>query len=214
MTLAVLVPTVNRADKLQALVADIHATTTTPHRVYLVMEDWDTDSIDVADQLDTVDVIGTFGSNAAAVNGGYRASTEPFMAIVNDDCRFIEDWDTAALAHMSDTIHIVGINQGNGVCTSFSMARRSYIQEHSGVFDQPDTLYHEYVSQFPDTEFAEYARARGVWEDAPESLIEHMHWTFGKSAMDANYEKAQATFGVDQPVFEERRRQWTAALTS
>lgn len=212
--LAVIVPTVNRADKLAPLVADIHANTQTPHRVYLVMEHWDTASIDAAKPLDTVDVIGTFGSNAAAVNGGYRASREPFVALVNDDCRFTPGWDTAALAHMSDSTHIVGINQGNGVCTSFSMVRRAFIQEHSGVFDKPDTLYHEYVSQFPDTEFAEYAKHRGVWEDAPESVIEHLHWTFGKSEMDANYEKAVATYGVDQPVYEERRRQWTAASTS
>ena len=212
--LAVIVPTVNRADKLAPLVADIHANTTTPHRIYLVMEHWDTDSIDAAKPLDTVDVIGSFGSNAAAVNGGYRASREPFLALVNDDCRFTPGWDTAALEHMSLTTHIVGINQGNGVCTSFSMVRRAFIQQHSGVFDKPDTLYHEYVSQFPDTEFAEYAKHRGVWEDAPESVIEHLHWTFGKSEMDANYEKAVATYGVDQPVYEERRRQWTAASTS
>lgn len=210
--LAVLVPTVNRADVLDGLVANIHDTTGTAHVVYLVMEDWDTDSIRAAACTDATAVVGVFGSNAAAVNGGYRHSTEPFLAIVNDDCRFTPGWDTAALKYMSDTVHIVGINQGDGRCTSFSMVRRSFIERHSGVFDEPDTLYHEYVSQFPDTEFAEYAKHRGVWADAPDSVIEHLHWVFGKGdANHPNYAKARDTFHVDEPVFLERQRRYLAA---
>lgn len=209
--LAVIVPTVNRADKLEPLVANIHEATATPHRVYLVMETWDQDSIEVAAGLDTVDVIGEFGSNATAVNGGYRASAEPFVALLNDDVVCHPGWDTAALGYMSDTTHIVGINQGDGRCTSFSMIRRAFIQEHSGVFDRPDTLYHPYISQFPDTEFAEYAKQRGVWADAPDALVEHMHWVFGKGDPDdVNYVKARETFTGDEAAYHERRRQWAA----
>lgn len=209
--LAVIVPTVNRHGMLAALVENIHDTTHTPHTVYLVMEYWDADSIETAGPLDTVDVIGQYGSNAAAVNAGYWASNELFAAIVNDDCRFVDGWDVRALAHFSPTVHIVGINQGDGRCTSFSMVRRSYIEEHSGVFDRPNTLYHEYVSQYPDTEFAEYAQHRGVWADAPDSVIEHVHWVFGKADPNhPNYVKARETFAGDHEAYLQRRRQWAA----
>lgn len=207
--LAVVVPTVNRAGMLEALVANIHAATATKHRVYLVMETDDQESIRVAERLDTIDVIGEFGSNATAVNGGYWAATEPFLALLNDDVVCHPGWDTAALAYMSDTIHIVGLNQGDGRCTSFSMIRRAFIEEHSGVFDKPNTLYHEYVSQYPDTEFSEYAKHRGVWADAPDALIEHMHWVFGKGDVNhPNYQKAIRTHDGDHAAFVERCRQW------
>jgi hypothetical protein len=209
--LAVLVPTVNRADLLENLVTNIHETTVTPHVIYLIIEVDDPGSWEVARHLDAVCVAGDFGSNAAAVNNGYWASTEPFVAIVNDDCRFIPGWDTIALSYMSDQVHIVGINQGDGRCQSFSMVRRAFIEKHSGVYDAPNTLYHEYASQFPDTEFAEYAQHRGVWADAPDSVIEHLHWVFGKGDPDhPNYVKARDTFAQDSAVYEERRRQWAA----
>ena len=211
--LAVLVPTVNRAHLLQPVVANIHEMTITSHRVYLIMEDDDQASIDAADGLlGAVSVIGRFGSNAAAVNAGYHASTEPHLAILNDDIRCTPAWDLAALKHFSDTIQIVGINQGDGRCSSFSIVHRAYIQEHSGVFDQPDTLYHEYVSQFPDTEFAEYAQHRGVWADAPDSIVEHEHWIFGKAdPNDPNYRKARDTFSGDQDTYLHRRAQWQSS---
>jgi glycosyltransferase involved in cell wall biosynthesis len=208
---AVLVPTVNRADMLEAVVQSIHDCTMNSHHVYLIMEASDKESRAVARRLKARSVVGFYGSNATAVNAGYWASVEPFVAIVNDDCRFTPGWDVTALSYMSYTTHIVGINQGDGRCTSFSMVRRKYIEEHSGVYDQPNTLYHPYLSQFPDTEFAEYAQHRGVWADAPDSVIEHLHWVFGKGdAYHPNYVKARDTFAADQAVYEERRRQWVA----
>jgi GT2 family glycosyltransferase len=210
--LAILIPTVNRADVLAGLVENIAETTEVPRRTYFVMEDWDEDTIAATMELDAAKVIGKFGSNAKAVNGGYHVTKEPFVALLNDDVRCTAGWDLAALARMNDETHIVGINQGNGVCTSFSIVRRSFIEEHSGVFDKPNTLYHEYVSQFPDTEFAEYAKQRGVWADAPDAVVEHLHWTMGKGdPNDPNYVKARETWDADEAVFLERRKRWTTA---
>jgi hypothetical protein len=207
--LAVIVPTVKRADMLEALVFNIHEVTQTKHRIYLVLESDDEESLKVAKGLDSVDVVGEYGSNATAVNGGYRASKEPFLAIVNDDCLFHRGWDLAALKYFSDDVHVVGLNQGDGTCKCFFMVRRSYIEEHSGVFDKPNTLFHTYASQFPDTEFAEYAQHRGVWAEAQDSLVEHMHWTFGKGdANHPNYRKAVDTFAADQAVYAARRSEY------
>ena len=208
--LAVIVPTVNRADMLEALVDNIHEATKADHRIYLVMEYDDEESLEVAKSLDTVDVIGDYGSNAAAVNAGYHASEEPFVGIVNDDCWFTNGWDTAALGHLSDSVHIVGINQGDGTCKCFFMVRRSYIEKESGVYDRPNTLFHTYVSQFPDTEFAEYAQSRGVWAEALDSVVEHRHWVFGKADPNhPNYRKAVDTFPVDVAEYTRRKPNFT-----
>jgi glycosyltransferase involved in cell wall biosynthesis len=173
MSLAVIVPTYRRADMLEALVANIHEATESEHRIYLVMELADKPTLWASKTLDAISVIGTFGSCSRAVNAGYRASTEPFVAVTNDDCIFHPGWDTAALRYFSEQTHIVGCNDGMGDCKCWPMVRRSFIEEHSGVFDKPNTIFHTYKSQGPDTELAFYAMLRGVWANAYDAVVEH-----------------------------------------
>jgi glycosyltransferase involved in cell wall biosynthesis len=200
--IAILIPTLGRAEMLPALVANIHAATTTAHRIYLVIESDDRATLDASKELDTVDVIGKFGSCSIAMNAGYKASTEPFVFIANDDCVFHKGWDTAALAHMGGQVQIVGVNDGNGDCLCFSLVRRSFIEEHSGVFDKPDTLFHTYLSQGPDTEFAFYAMLRGVWDAAPEALVQHCR-------IEADLHlKARSTITSDLEEYLRRWKQW------
>jgi hypothetical protein len=194
---------------LPALVENIHDATETEHRVYLVMEHDDTDSILAATKLDTVDVLGEFGSCSVAVNAGYRASDEPFVAIANDDCVFHRGWDTAALAKFSETVHVVGMNDGLGDCKCFPMVRRSFIEQHSGVFDRPNTIFHTYKSQGPDTEFTFYAMLRGVWDAAPDAIVEHRNWRNGAADPDhPNYLKARDTILEDLAEYNRRAPLW------
>ena len=206
----VICPTLGRPDKLAPLVENIHASTATPHTVYLVMETSDRDSIRAAEGLDTMDVIGSFGSCAKAVNGGYMASEDPFFAVINDDCKLHPGWDVNALAKFDESTHIVGLNDGSGDCKCFTLARRSYIEKHSGVYDRAKTVYHDgYASQCVDTEFAHYAQLRGVWADAPDALCEHVHWRFGKADRDhPNYIKAAETNAADLAEYNRRRDEW------
>jgi glycosyltransferase involved in cell wall biosynthesis len=203
--LAVIVPTYRRADMLEALVANIHDTTQSAHRIYLVMEEADTDTLTVSKGLDAVSVVGTFGSCSVAVNAGYRASDEPFVAITNDDCVFQTGWDTAALSRFTDQVHVVGMNDGYGDTKCFPMVRRSFIEEHSGVFDKPNTIFHTYASQGPDTEFAFYAMLRGVWANAYDAVVEHRNWRVGADPDHPNYVKARDTISAD---LDEYNRRW------
>jgi hypothetical protein len=207
--IAVLIPTLGRADALASLVENIHSATHSSHRIYLVIEDDDAASIGAAQKLDAIRVLGRFGSCARAVNEGYRVSTEPYFAVGNDDCNFQDGWDVKALAHFNDTVQIVGLNDGSGDCKCFSIARRSYIRKHSGVYDKPDTPYHEYTSQCVDTEFAHYAMVRGVWADAHDAVLEHVHWRFGKAdASHPNYVKARESNAADLETYARRRPHW------
>jgi hypothetical protein len=207
--IAVLIPTLGRAERLAGLVENVHAATEIPHTVYLIMESTDTESGLASGALDAVGVFGRFGSCAAAVNAGYRASTEPFVAVGNDDCLFHPGWDIAALGGMSETTHVVGLNDGSGDCKCFQLIRRRFIEEHSGVYDQPGILYHTYASQCCDTEFAHYAQLRGVWADAPDAVLEHQHWRFGKADPGhPNYVRARATNQEDLAEYRRRREQW------
>lgn len=208
--IAIICPTLGRPEKLEALVENVHAATSSPHTIYLVMETSDRASIAASEGLDTIDVLGSFGSCAKAVNGGYAASEEPFFAVINDDCKLHPGWDTNALARMSEETHIVGLNDGSGDCKCFTLARRSYIEAHSGVYDHPNAVYHDgYVSQCVDTEFAFYAQLRGVWADAPDALCEHIHWRFGKADPNhPNYVKARETNQRDIAEYARRKSEW------
>lgn len=211
--LAILIPTLGRADKLVPLLANIAATTETPHTVYFVMERTDTASHEALRGIDAVRVIGDFGSCAKAMNAGYRRSSEPYIFTGNDDLWFRPGWDLAALAALEEPgKHVCGTNDAHGRMTCFAMVERAYIEEHSGVFDQPATLYHSYASQYVDTEFADFAKARGVWTEAPDSITEHQHWEFGKADRDhPNYLKAHETCAADHATYLARKPQWEAA---
>lgn len=208
--IAIICPTLGRAEKLAGLVANIEAATFAPHTIYLVMEASDKESIWAARNLPTIDVLGTFGSCAIAVNAGYRASDEPLFAVINDDCRLHEGWDIAAKAKLSEAVHVVGLNDGSGDCNCFHLARREFIDEHSGVFDAPATVYHPgYRSQCVDTEFTFYAQLRGVWAAAPDAVCSHEHWRFGKADRNhPNYVKAAATNAEDLAEYNRRRDEW------
>ncbi len=207
--IAILIPTINRAGMLEALVDNIHEVTDAPHRVYLIIEDTDRDSINVAKRLDVRYVLGTFGSCSKAMNAGYWASTEPFVVVANDDCVFHSGWDTAALKKFNPITHIVGMNDGYGDCKCFTMSRRKFIEEHSGVYDQPNTLFHPgYQSQGPDTEFAFYAMLRNVWSFAPDAIVQHLNWRVGADPNHPNYLKARDTIVEDLDEYNRRWPEW------
>lgn len=215
MTLAILIPTVHRPEKLQNILDNAHEATTVAHQVYFIAEVTDEPTKQALKDLDGghVAVIGEFGSCAKAINAGFQASCEPFAFTGNDDLRFHTGWDTAAIDELEQTgLAACGTNDGNGRMTCFAMVRRSYIDQHSGVFDQPGTLYHPYESQYVDTEFADYMKARGQWTESEASLTEHLHWEFGKAdASHPNYQKARATCSTDEATYRARRPLWEQA---
>ncbi len=210
----ILVPTFGRPDLLQPLLENINASTLTPHRTCFLAEPDDEETLKALDGLrgkHWFDVVAGMGSCAAALNEGFSRGEGQFVFTGNDDLWFHEGWDKEALLVDQP---FVGTNDGNGKMDSFALVHRQYVEEHGAVFDQPGALVHEYISQFPDTELAEYAKARKVWGEAPAAITEHRHWTFGKADADhPNYEKARQTWAEDEATYNARRSQWQAQLS-
>lgn len=209
-TLAVLCPTVNRADKLEALADNLRDNTETACRLYLIGEHWDKDTVEATNRIDDCfPVFGDFGSCAAAYNAGFEASTEPYVFLANDDLEFPEGWELPALRMIQAGTPIVGVNEGHNRMTCFSMVERAFIEDFSGVYDVPGQLVHPYTSQYVDTELAEYAKHRGVWGEAVEGGVIHRHWEWGEADRNhPNYLKAQSTVDEDRRTFERRRVEW------
>lgn len=204
--IAIIIPTLNRAHKLPALLQNIKEVTKTPHRVYFVIEKTDEKSSATLDGLDCETVVGSYGSCAKAMNAGYLTAQEPYVFTGNDDLKFKEGWDTALL-EAAKKFPIVGINQGDGKTTCFTLVERKFIEENSGVYDKPNALYHEYGSQYCDTEHADYAKARRVWGEVGEPLIQHEHPTFGMGEHDQTYEKNGKSYEQDMQTYQRRRKE-------
>lgn len=215
-TLAIICPTVHRADRLADLAKQVRDNTEIPHRLYFVIESWDQATLEATENIPDVHVLrGDYGSCAAAYNAGFEASKEPYVFLANDDLEFPEGWELPALAMIQGGTPIVGVNEGHGRMTCFSMVERQFIEDFSGVYDKPGTLVHPYKSQYVDTELAEYAKARGVWGEATEGGVIHRHWEFGDADRNhPNYQKAHATLDADHRTFNARKREWEAAARS
>jgi hypothetical protein len=218
-SVAVLIPTVNRAEKLAPLVARFRAVATVPTGLYLATDHDDVATREAFKLLDGDDdvttIVGDFHSVTKGTNAAWAAvRDEKFALTCNDDVWPEDGWDRAALDALGEKgKHVCGVNDGHDRMFSFCLVRCSYIRQHSGVYDEPNKLFHDgYLSQYPDTELHEYAVARGVWTEAPGAVIRHVHHDFGDADPNhPNYVKARGAAMGDFQTYRRRLPHWQAA---
>lgn len=186
--LAVITPTFGRPASLAPLVESF-AETTPEARVYLVMEKRDRASIRAAAKLETVDVIGEFGSYPRALNAGIRASDEPLILCGADDIRPRPGWLEAAKAHLSETIGFVSINDlGNpevmkGAWATLPLVARWYVELDEQFY------FEGYHHNACDKDASFRAQERGAFAYAPDAIVEHLHPDWGKAKPDKTYQR-------------------------
>ncbi len=208
--LAIIIPTYKRPHAIRRAFDNAHDNTSTPHKIYFVIEPEEWASYNVIKENNLNLIISKYpGNHTGAANTAYEETKEPFFMIANDDFNFHPGWDVKAMEKMTEGVGVVGVNDGNDRYTPITLVRRAYIQEFSGSPDTVNTLYYPgYNHNYVDTEFSEVAKKRGMFAECPESIVEHMHYTFNKSPMDNTYEKSRATSNVDQITYESRRHLW------
>lgn len=211
-TIDIAVPTFHRPEKLQAIVDNIHENTTLTHEIYFVVEPDDTASINAAVATKESVLINKYpGNHTGAANTAYEEMKAPFFIIANDDFNFHKNWDTEAIKEFDDpNVGVVGVNDGQSSgYTAITVVRRKYIDEQSGCMDVPGVLYFPgYNHNYVDTEFSQTAMKRNAFRACPSSVVEHMHWAFGKNKIDATYDKSNATARADSDTFQSRQHLW------
>lgn len=203
-----IIPTLNRVGSLERLVKNIHIKTGTDHRIYFVVEPGDWGSYNEACRLGEAVIVSDEhpGTHTGAANTAYSVTKSEFFMMANDDLNFHLDWDILALHKMVDGVDVVGLNDGMGNMTTFTLVRREYVKNHSGCIDVPGVVYFPgYHHNYVDTEFAATAKKRGVWAEAPEAIVEHMHWSFHKSDKDATYIQSENTSLADSMLYDSRK---------
>lgn len=221
MSVAVIVPVLNRPHRAAPLVESVKASEgAVPLRLVFVVSASDIDELAALEPLDgAADVLvvppWSSGDYARKINAGYRNTTEPWIFTGADDLNFWPGWADHAVACGGECdAGVVGTNDlGNptvmrGEHATHSLVRRTYA-DAGAVADQAGQVFHEgYGHQYCDTELVETAKAAGRWAFCADSIVEHLHPFWSKGTMDETYERGLATSSPDHALFMERRRLW------
>lgn len=216
MSVAVLVPALRRPHRVAPLVDNIHATTPDARVVFICSPEDTAEQVAVravdADLL-VLDRRCEPGDYARKINLGVTLTDEPYLLFGADDLRFTDGWFDRAVRLMSDTIGVVGTNDlGNakviaGEHATHPLVARWYCEW--GTVDEPGKPLHEgYDHNFVDNEFIGTAQARQAWAFAPDSIVEHLHPSWGKASMDDVYERGRSGWNTDRRLFTKRAKKW------
>ena len=216
--IAVLVPTLNRADRLKSVADNIHKNTKISHKIYFLIERSDINSKAEILRIGENYIFNEGVQYVGAINTGYRNTTEPFIMCASDDLDFRKGWDKACMDVMKDeTIGITGPTDSWTISKtkkhiSHLFIRRSYIEKYGGVEDEKNTIYSsKYIHIMCDIETEQTAMKRNAfkWSDG---FVEHNHWFMGTAEKDATYELCQSVSGGDVETFNSRRKRFEQFL--
>lgn len=206
------IPTFGRSEKLVDYTAHIKSVTPLA-RVVCIVEPDDPNSHGIGD----VTVINSRSKNyAGAINSAYLALKSEYFFAGADDLRFYPDWLDIAMSKMEGNIRVVGTNDlhneevKRGEHATHYLVDGRYVTEFGGNLLPPhEPLLPEiYNHNYTDREAIGVAKYRGVFAPCLESVVEHLHFTFGLSQMDETYQKTRVRVDHDSQVYESRRSAW------
>lgn len=205
-SVAILIPTYGRVDRLPAVVENASHPAAT---VYLLMEPSEACDIPGATTITRPE---GFDNYAVACNHAYRITDEPYLFAGADDLNFHPGWLEQAMIRATAGALVVGTNDlGHpevlaGEHSTHYLASRRYMDERGGLYDEgPGSFMPEiYDHNWTDREFVEVAKLRGAWVPCLEAVVEHMHVAWGKAAMDATYNKSFREVDQDRVIYERR----------
>ena len=222
---AVIVPVLRRPHRVAPFLSSLSAATPEPHRIEFVATAGDSPMIAEILRLaedDPAIVLHVLAPNATGdyarkVNHAYRSSSAPFLFLAADDLDFRPGWLPAALAPFADpAIGVVGTQDLAptprslaGEHATHCMIRRRYADD-LGTIDEPGKILHEgYPHEYVDDELVETAKARGAWTFAADSVVEHLHPSWGKASRDALYNGQRRRMEAGRRVYLRRRGLWS-----
>ena len=213
----IVVPVLRRPHRVAPLLEDIAAATPEPHRVLFACTVGDKAQIAAvkASGADWFAIPWQRGDFARKVNTAYRRSTESYLFMGADDLHFHPGWLSAALSRLAKPgVGVVGTQDlGNprvrrGVHSTHSLVTRAYVKTH-GTIDEDDKVLHEgYWHEYVDDEFVETSWYRKAWAFAHDSVVEHLHPSWGKGESDPLYDENAARMRVGKRLFLKRRPMW------
>lgn len=212
MSLAILVPVLDRPHYVRPLLDSIERATSQPYRVLFLCDPGDT-----AEQ-DAIAAVGGWmlspgGTYAAKINAGVRATSEPLILLAADDVRPHPGWLQSARAAMTSGAQVVGLEDliprphRPRHATHFLMTRE-YAQRPC-IDGFPGPLHEGYMHWRIDDELMATATKRGCYAYAPDAILEHVgHPMLPNGVDDETYRKGRANARMDGKRFMRRAHLW------
>lgn len=217
MSVLIIVPVLQRPERVAPLLNSIEAATPEPHSVLFVCTEHDDEEhdaiVDVSGEMLILPGARQPGDYARKINAAYRwpQFTEPNLFLAADDLVFHPGWYSTAADLLSETVQVVGTNDlGNarvmgGRHSTHTLVTRRYCDQR-GTIDGPGEVLHEgYNHWYVDDEFIQTAQARGTFAPCLESIVEHLHPAWNKGPEDAVYRLGQSKSSRDRRIYEGRQ---------
>jgi glycosyltransferase involved in cell wall biosynthesis len=204
---SILIPSVNRPERLRECLQAILATTKgIDAEVICSLSLTDAKSHAVALEANaqvTDNHIGLTGGTIAW-NEASEVCRGDVLSMIGDDSIVKGDWLKIALRELGHS-GVVGLNDlsrtdGERFSTHPVVTRDYLIQHNGGVLCVP-----HYVHYFVDVELCEHAQALGKYHFAKEAIIDHQ-WKGNKSDKDNVYSWAQRYFDADAQCYKQRKQ--------
>lgn len=213
---AILIPSLNRPQRLEELVQNIHSATSDEHALlFCVSDDQSKEILTSLGEWFLDDSEGTDRRYVTRMNKliEHIADAE-FVFFGSDDVIHHPGWLRDAKKALQGPLQLVVVNDLRNQNGTQALIRTEYL-EHA-VFDAPGLAFHPgYLHNFADTEQFYTAGKRGVYGRALNSYVEHLHPLFqGQRTIgwDATYVNAMQGWDQDSARYNDRIRQIDAAL--
>jgi hypothetical protein len=207
---AIFIPSLNRPHFIRETIANIHATTKIPHKIYYMISD--EKSKEILEELGETyfwDAGGDTRYNTR-MNYMFNHTKEPLIFTGSDDVLFHDGWIFEAMRPMCEQgYQVVIVNDLFNPRGTEALITRNYINKYSGCVDTPNVLFYPgYYHIYADTEQFETAKYRGVCIKTEDSIVEHLHYTARKRQADDTYRTHDNKKGFDRELFKSRRHLW------
>lgn len=215
VVIAVLVPTLGRPANVQRVIDDLEPTARRDliDPIFIV-EAHDAATIDAIEALQRTYIINRRSpSYAGAINTAVEMTTHDYLFIGADDLHFHNGW-LEPLLDLAQHYGLIGTNDLHnpevlaGNLATHYLVTRAYTQQ--GTIDGAEPLLHEgYAHNYCDTEATATAKHRGQFRPCLDSVVEHLHWSYGLANMDETYHKGARLVHQDEALFTSRAHLWT-----
>lgn len=215
MSVAILVPVLNRPHRIEPMLKNIWETTPDGWKaVRFAASDQPTvDEIELLLGADAEVLVDHGDTYPNRINALFDATTEDYVFLAADDYTFRAGWLPPLLEaqrQMGPGVAVPNdLHNPYGTC---ALVSREYVLEVGAVLDTPGAvLFPGYKHNWCDTELQNTAKRHGRYRYVPESIVEHLHpCTGSENALpeDPTYAKGNRTFLEDQQLFASREHLW------
>jgi hypothetical protein len=207
---AILIPSLDRPQRLHQLVENIHANTPEEHFILFCVSDVESQAI--------LDHLGEwYLDDSDCDDRRYVTRMNKLiehlddaktMFFGSDDVVHHSGWLRQALMVMSTGPSCVVVNDLRNMAGTQAVMRREYLER--AVFDAPGLAFHPgYLHNFADNEQFWTAQVNSTFARAYDSHVEHLHPIYrqpGGAEWDSTYENAGKGWAHDEALWRERHQ--------